>query len=139
MRLRFFSPFGGAGRSLPPAMERFAELAVGDAISVPSELEIGDGGIGTDGSIALSSKILPKSTGEDDVALVHGTEDGAAASGAPPGGEPGIVGDMRELEIVDGSLAAAGDPGSVPGSVPGSAPGGTPGGAPGAEPGGEKN
>lgn len=78
-RLRFLSPFGGAERSLPPTMERLAMLAVGDAISVPSELVMGEGGIGTEGSGGdLSSKILPKSTGEEEVAFVHGTADGAS-------------------------------------------------------------
>jgi len=45
-----------------------------------------------------SAKIFPKSTGDDDVALVHGTAPGASTSGD---GLPGKTGEMRELEMID--------------------------------------
>ncbi len=78
-------------------------LAVGDAISVPA-CEAGFPGtpgerLGTPGAPPLSESgnILPKSTGDEEVALVHGTESPVGAPDAP--GEPGGTGEMRELDV----------------------------------------
>jgi hypothetical protein len=104
-----FLPVGGCARSLPEEIERLEALAVGEAISVPACAGFpGTPGerLGAPGAALLSESgnILPKSTGADEVALVHGTESPAGAPGGEPGdvaGEPGSTGEMRELEVVD--------------------------------------
>ncbi len=108
-RLRFFPALGGVDRSLPVETERLVAFAVGDAMSVPA----GDDGFGTPGDklgaappvfivISESGNIFPKSTGDDEAALVQGTS-GPGAEGEPDcgaAGEPGKTGEIRELEVV---------------------------------------
>lgn len=124
-RLRFLPVFGGCDRSLPVEIDRFAALAVGEAISVPAS-EVG-GTPGSGGNMAeapgpvaivlsLSGNIFPKSTGDEELTFVHGTcesvhefaeADPEDEPGADPGAEfeaapgaPGKTGEIRELELV---------------------------------------
>ena len=104
-RPRFFAPFGGAECS--DETERLAELAVGDATSVPPMLSGMPVPVGILAEIPrsftkvlLSLNILPKSTGAEELIFVQGTSPGASALGD---GLPGNTGEMRELDTFDAS------------------------------------